>query len=245
MQQTIAKIKPVLTYLLPLILVTILALLFSCSKQVTYTDVTVEEAKEMIERQEVLVLDVRTVAEYNSGHIPDAILIPVLELESRLDELRASDHILVYCRSGVRSARAAGILIDNGFTRVSNMKGGIIEWQDKGFPITQENPAYTNIIPKEAYELISKQEVIVVDVRTVKAYNSSHVPGAILIPLDELESRLDELNPSDYILVYCSTGGCQSEAAPRILVENGFTHVWNLKGGFIQWQAEDLPVTKD
>ena len=190
-------------------------------------------------------LDVRTVAGYNSGHIPDAILIPLLELESRLDELRVSDHILVYCRSGVRSARAAGILIDNGFTRVSNMKGGIIEWQDKGFPITQENPAYTNIIPKEAYELISKQEVIVVDVRTVKAYNSSHVPGAILIPLDELESRLDELNPSDYILVYCSTGGCQSEAAPRILVENGFTHVWNLKGGFIQWQAEDLPVTKD
>ena len=245
MQQTIAKIKPVLTYLLPLILVTILALLFSCSKQVTYTDVTVEEAQRMIERQEVVVLDVRRVAEYNSGHIPDTILIPVYELASRLNELNPSDHILVYCRSGVRSVKAAGILIDNGFTRVSNMKGGIIEWQDKGFPVTQENPTYTNITPKEAYELISKQEVVVVDVRTVEAYNSSHIPGAILIPLYELESRLDELNPSDYILVYCSTGGCQSEAAPRILVENGFTHVWNLKGGFIQWQAEGLPLTED
>ena len=245
MQQTISKIKPVLSYLLPLALVTMLALPVSYSKQATYTDVTVEEAKEMIERQEVVVLDVRTVDEYNAGHIPDTILIPVLELESRLNELNPSDHILVYCRSGVRSAKAAGILIDNGFTRVSNMKGGIIEWQDKGFPATQENPAYTNITPKEAYELISKQEVVVVDVRTVEAYNSSHIPGAILIPLYELESRLDELNPSDYILVYCSTGGCQSEAAPRTLVENGFTHVWNLEGGFIQWQAEDLPVTKD
>lgn len=92
----------------------------------------------MIERQEVVVLDVRTVDEYNAGHIPDTILIPVLELESRLDELRVSDHILVYCRSGVRSAKAAGILIDNGFTRVSNMKGGFIQWQAKDLPVTKD-----------------------------------------------------------------------------------------------------------
>ena len=137
MQEAIAKTKPVLSYLLPLTLVTMLALLVSCSEQATYTDVTVEEAQEIIDQQEVVVLDVRTVEEYNSSHIPDALLIPVSELESRLDELNPSDRILVYCKSGVRSAKAAGILVDNGFTCVFNMEGGIIEWQAHSFPVTQ------------------------------------------------------------------------------------------------------------
>ncbi len=146
MQEAIAKINQVWSYLLPLALVTMLALLVSCSEQapatspepatLSYTDVTVEEAKEMIDQQEVVVLDVRTVEEYDSGHIPDAVLIPLAELESRLDELNPSDRILVYCRSGVRSAKAAGILIDNSFVHVFNMKGGIIEWQAHGFPVT-------------------------------------------------------------------------------------------------------------
>ncbi len=137
MPEAIAKIKPVLSYLLPLALITMLVLLVSCSEQVTYTDVTVEKAKEMIDQQAVVVLDVRTVEEYNSGHLPDSLLIPLPELESRLDELNPADRILVYCRSGVRGAKAAGILNDNGFTHIYNMEGGIIEWQAHGFPVTQ------------------------------------------------------------------------------------------------------------
>ena len=137
MQEAIAKTKPVLSYLLPLTWVTMLALLVSCSEQATYTDVTVEEAQEIIDQQEVVVLDVRTAEEYKSGHILDALLIPVSELESRLDELNPSNRILVYCERGVRSAKAAGILVDNGFTCVFNMEGGIIEWQAHSFPVTQ------------------------------------------------------------------------------------------------------------
>lgn len=152
MQEAVAKVKQTLSYLLPLALVTMLALLVSCSEQapttspeptiLSYTDVTVEEAQEMIDQQEVVVLDVRTVEEYDSGHIPYALLIPLSELESRLDELNSSDYILVYCRSGVRSAKAAGILIDNGFVNVFNMEGGIIEWQARGFPVTLVRESY-------------------------------------------------------------------------------------------------------
>ncbi len=136
MREALAKIKPVLSTLLPLALVTMLVMLVSCSGQATYTDVSVEEAKEMIARQEVVLLDVRNVDEYNSGHIPDTLLIPLPELESRLDELNPSNRILVYCRSGNRSAQAAGILIDNGFVNVFNTEGGIVEWQARGFPVT-------------------------------------------------------------------------------------------------------------
>ena len=209
-----------------------------------YTNVTPEEAYEMITQQEVVLLDVRRLEEYNSGHIADAILIPLSELESRLDELNPSDRILIYCLGGVRSAEAANILINNGFTHVYNMEGGITEWQAYGFPVTEPSPGYTNITPEEAYEMISQQDIVIVDVRTVNEYNAGHIPEAILIPLSELESRVDELNRSDYILIYCSTGGCQGEAAPRILVENGFSHVWNLKGGFVEWRADGFPVTE-
>jgi rhodanese-related sulfurtransferase len=92
----------------------------------------------MISQQEVVVLDVRTQEEYNSGHIPDALLIPVSELESRLDELNMADHILVYHSCGGCSKKAAQILVDNGFFYVCNLKGGIGQWKAQGFPVTQE-----------------------------------------------------------------------------------------------------------
>jgi len=102
----------------------------------TYTNVSVSEAKQMIDTNPDLVkLDVRTEEEYNDGHIANAILIPVNELESRLDELDKEKETLVYCRSGVRSATASQILVDNGFSNVYNMLGGIVAWTNEGYPI--------------------------------------------------------------------------------------------------------------
>jgi len=122
--------------LLLLVLAVMLTLSVSCVTQVpTYTDVTPEEAYEMINQQEVMVLDVRTQEEYDSGHIPDALLIPLSELESRLGELNEADHTLVYCASGRRSAKAANLLVTNGFIHVYNVMGEIIQWQAQAFPV--------------------------------------------------------------------------------------------------------------
>ena len=77
------------------------------------------------------VLDVRTLEEYRgiTGHLPNARLIPVQELESRIDELNGlkDKTILVYCRSGHRSKRASAILSKNGF-KVVALEGGILRW---------------------------------------------------------------------------------------------------------------------
>ena len=79
---------------------------------------------------EYLLLDVRTQEEYDEGHIEGSTLIPLGELENRLDEI--SDYkdkpVLVYCRSGNRSLTASNTLIDNGFTDVHNLLGGIGAW---------------------------------------------------------------------------------------------------------------------
>lgn len=76
-----------------------------------------------------IVLDVRTADEYGQGHIPGAILIPDTELASRAEaELPNKDEtILVYCRSGRRSAAAAEQLSSMGYTQVFDF-GGIVDW---------------------------------------------------------------------------------------------------------------------
>ena len=148
-QKPTNKAKPTLPCLLLLILVAMLAPSISCYGQATatspepaiasYTDVTPKEAHDMIGQQEVIILDVRTQEEYDSGYISDAVLIPLAELESRMNELNPADSIIVYCRSGLRSEEAASTLVANDFVHVYNMEGGITQWQTQGLPVTKKH----------------------------------------------------------------------------------------------------------
>ncbi len=106
-----------------------------------YRTVSVTEAAKMIEADpSIVVLDVRTEEEYQSetGHIADALLIPVQELEERVDELEpfTSRPVLVYCRSGNRSRTASDLLTAQGFN-VTMMEGGITAWNEAGLPVEQ------------------------------------------------------------------------------------------------------------
>ena len=81
------------------------------------------------EPEGIILLDVGTEEEYKEEHLPDAINIPLSELESRIGELDKSKKIIVYCRSGDRSRTASGTLVQQGFENVYNMLGGIEEWK--------------------------------------------------------------------------------------------------------------------
>lgn len=102
---------------------------------VNYIDVTVSQAKAMIDNGEVFLLDVRTQEEYDEGYIRGSTLIPVDVISTRLDEIPKDKKILVYCRSDRRSTQASQILVDNGFKQVYNMKGGISEWTNAGYEV--------------------------------------------------------------------------------------------------------------
>ena len=87
---------------------------------------------------DLFVLDVRTPAEFANGHIPKAHLIPVDELEDRLNELPPRDTLmLVHCAAGGRSTAACETLGQHGFTRLLNLSGGMHGWQG---PRSQEEP---------------------------------------------------------------------------------------------------------
>ena len=105
-----------------------------------YTEINVETAYDMITNgsyPDLVVLDVRTKSEYDSGHIYGAVWIPHTELDARISELAGhEDHeIIVYCRTGVRSVNASGTLDFYNFTKVYNMLGGITAWQSTGYPV--------------------------------------------------------------------------------------------------------------
>jgi len=102
-----------------------------------YREMTAAQAADFIARQQPLILDVRTPAEFKRGHLPQAMLIPVQELQRRIGELSAyrQQEILIYCATGNRSTVASKILIDQGFTQISNMRYGIVDWQQRKYPV--------------------------------------------------------------------------------------------------------------
>jgi len=86
-----------------------------------------KDARMLVDMGKVIILDVRTPQENAEARIKNSLLIPLDQLESRLDEIPKDKPILVYCRSGSRSLFAAQILEKNGFKEVLNLKEGIID----------------------------------------------------------------------------------------------------------------------
>ena len=97
-------------------------------------EVSVAQAFQLRE-EGAFVLDVRTPAEWEEFHVPGATLIPLDELESRLDEIPVDREVVVMCRSGNRSATGREILRQAGFEQVTSMAGGIQQWSAAGYPL--------------------------------------------------------------------------------------------------------------
>ena len=118
-----------------LFLILALVMIFSgCStaeKEVSYTQITQDEAKERMDEEGVVILDVREQGEYDAGHIKGAVLLPVGEIEEESAKEVIGDKdkvVLVYCRTGNRSKTASQALVDLGYTAVFEF-GGISTWE--------------------------------------------------------------------------------------------------------------------
>lgn len=99
--------------------------------------ITPTQAHEMIANDtNITLLDVRTPSEFASGHIKNALLIPVDELEKNLNRLDKTKKVIVYCRSGNRSIKATRILQENGFVPL-NVEDGINGWNSNHFEVVK------------------------------------------------------------------------------------------------------------
>lgn len=107
--------------------------------RVTYTpvyppEISAERAFQKYQKG-VFVLDVRQPEEWDEYHVPGSTLIPLEQLADRLSELPLDEEIVVVCRSGNRSQEGRDILLNAGFTKVSSMAGGLLDWRVAGYPV--------------------------------------------------------------------------------------------------------------
>ena len=125
--------KKILSFLLA-----VLGLNTACSQN--FENYDVKEFAELIADSNVVILDVRKADEFAEGHIKGALLIDQFQsdfIEQVRDKLPNDKTIAVYCRSGRRSANAAGKMADIGFKCV-NLKGGILAWKEANMPVIKE-----------------------------------------------------------------------------------------------------------
>lgn len=97
------------------------------------------DATTLINRNDAIVLDVRSDKEFNEGHIINSIHIPQASVKDRLSEIEKYKHkpIIVSCRNGQRSAPICGQLKKQGFDHIYNLAGGLTAWQNANFPLTK------------------------------------------------------------------------------------------------------------
>jgi len=205
-----------------------------------------------------LLIDVRSPGEYsdtsefgglNIGHLKNAINIPIDSIPKNLDKLKADARrpIVLYCSHSQRSRRVSKTLMENGFTDVWNLNGGMSilnQSDEKDFPGKSElivsNLPFHNIPAPDAVQLIKKtKDIVILDVRpvlqfegkdTIQSQNIGRIKNAVNIPAATVKENLHKLNKSKTILVYDSYGAEASKTA-KLLTENGYSRVYHLLGG--------------
>jgi glyoxylase-like metal-dependent hydrolase (beta-lactamase superfamily II)/rhodanese-related sulfurtransferase len=190
-----------------------------------------------------VILDVRSAAEFGSGHVPGSVniglggqfatwagtllsmtapIVLVAESEEKVDEA-----VMRLARVGIESVK--------GF-----LSGGIASWQSAGF----ETAIVPQVSVDELRQLIDSDLVTqIVDVRRLPEYQSGHVPHAIHAPLSELDEGAAQLrvDPAKPTAVICA-GGYRSSAASSILEQHGFKNLLNVSGGTGAWVNAGFPT---
>ena len=110
-------------------------------------------------------------------------------------------------------------------------------------PVVPGPATPTTITPSQAIHMMTYQDVIILDVRTLDEFNTEHIPGAVLLPVDEIADTAAGMIPDkeQIILVYCRSG-VRSAVAAHILVNLGYLNVYDF-GGIINWTGETQRVS--
>jgi len=216
---------------------------------------TINEIDAYLEGKKALWIDVRDVFSFEKSHIESAINMPLEILSSTLDTLNKDQLIFLYDKTGKKGHQALRILVGAGFTKVFNVSGGMISLTNYARAVTPVNFVLNLPVPEQkklgethtdakgdASKEAPKKDVsngpLIIDVRTQEEFSYGAFPGAINIPLDELEHQTDKLENSKErpIILYCASGA-RSAYAVQILKSHGFKNLEN-GGGLSRMMAK-------
>jgi NADPH-dependent 2,4-dienoyl-CoA reductase/sulfur reductase-like enzyme/rhodanese-related sulfurtransferase len=221
--------------------------------------VTVSELDDFIEGKNPVFVDVRDVFAFQKSHVKGAIHIPLEVLPQQIKTIPAGHPVIVYDETGKKGHQALRTLLGAGYTDVTNISGGHTSLQREARSIGFKHLKIEllPIVLKTLEEEISREaekttekavdqntpivvdaptvsnEPIIVDVRSTEEFSGGAYPGAVNIPVDELQHRIGELGgKSREITLYCASGA-RSGYGQRVLHQLGFTNVKN-GGGIMQ-----------
>ena len=194
-----------------------------------FDNITPLDVKQKLDaKEDVFILDVRQPEEYAQGYIPKAYLIPLGELDQRLNEVPKDKYLIVVCQSGGRSAKASQKLDDNGYKNVHNMLNGT--------PAYKNLPEYLCIKADDLKDQLANLDAFILDVRTTKEFEKRHIEGAVSIPIDQLSDRRNEI-PQDKGIIVVGADDDQGTQSAKKLIELGYKDVKNLEDGMLSWNG--------
>ncbi|HWS71556.1 MAG TPA: MBL fold metallo-hydrolase [Thermoanaerobaculia bacterium] len=198
---------------------------------VTARPLTSAEARQAI-ADGALALDVREAAAFGASHVAGAINIGLGgQFASWAGTLLPPERPLVLVVQD--DARAAEAVMRLARVGMENVAGYVLEQQLDELPRAE----LAQLLPAE----LRARQLDVLDVRRAAEFASGHVPGAINIPLHELERRFEEAGPDRPLAVVCA-GGYRSSTAASILARHGFTRLFSVTGGTGAWIAAGFGV---
>jgi rhodanese-related sulfurtransferase len=111
-------------------------------------------------------------------------------------------------------------------------------------PVVQ-GAAASGITPNEAVQCMNREKAVVIDVCSADEFAQGHIKGAVNVPLDELETRLDKAvkNKSNPVILVCAAGA-RSKRAQALAQKLGYEKVHSLQGGLKAWKEANLPVVQ-
>ena len=187
-------------------------------------------------RGKAVVLDVRSYDSFGGQHVPAAYHIDLGGNFATFAGwvLPVHAEILIVADSAEQAGQATVWLRRVGLDRVVGcMEGGMFAWAQAGMPTEHVPQASVH----ELRRMMDGEEgLTVVDVRSPREYESSHIQGAVNIPAPDLRTRHDELSRDVPIAAICSTGH-RSSLAASLLKQHGFRDVWNVAGGMTAYAA--------
>jgi rhodanese-related sulfurtransferase len=195
-------------------------------------------------------IDVRSLEEYISGHIPNSLSVPGGQAVQRSDDFIAvrAGTIVFACDSGARSVMAAYWYRKMGFKNVYVLESGLRSWVESGHELEKGNAVKLpsvlqraqNIVPlisaQELAAILTQSQPVIIDVGKSPEYKSAHIPGARWLSRGWLELKVPTLFPDlgQFLVVTCPDGR-QSALAGKSLQDLGYRNVFVLKDGVQSW----------
>ncbi len=205
----------------------------------------IEAYRMMQETGDTVFINTMSAIECRDHRIPGSLCIPCPKFEERTPAMleNRDQPVVLYCASiGChRSMHAAHKALDLGYLHVYVLDGGLPAWKEAGYSVESEQR-----IPRTGIESIKpnvlnrwigeKKDALILDIRSRDLFDREHIPGAVNLPLDELEDTYREL-PMDKKIIVVDEQGHRSFLAACYLYERGLVDIERLFGGMNDWRS--------